>query len=152
MNSPQIERRRRSADLVEKLRNERTEMLVLFCRVAGLEPYSSHEPAGGMLQEFCQVLVDYVAAGHFALYERIVNQRERRAALVKLAENVYPQIAGTTDAALAFNETYAGAAAAGGGFPDSLWTDLSQLGEALAQRIELEDRLINALQLGVAPR
>lgn len=150
MNSPQIERRKRSADLVDKLRNERTEMLVLFCRVAGLEPYSTHEPAGGMLQEFCQVLVDYVAAGHFALYERIVNQRERRAALVKLAENVYPQIADTTDAALAFNETYAGAVAAGA-IPDSLWGDLSRLGEALAQRIELEDRLINALQLGVAP-
>jgi len=149
MNSPQPERRRRSADLIDKLRNERTEMLVLFCRVAGLEPYATREPGSGMLQDFCQVLVDYVAAGHFALYERIVHQTERRAALVRLAESIYPSIAGTTDVALSFNETYADPG--DGQVPEDLWPDLSRLGEALAVRIELEDRLINAMQLGVAP-
>ena len=77
------ERRTGSQELVQKLVAERTEMLVLYCQLAGLEPFgngknSRTKPAQELLQKFCQVLVDYIAAGHFSLYERIVNGTERR--------------------------------------------------------------------------
>jgi len=138
------DRRTASRELVDKLLVERGEMLVLFCRTAGLQPYHNGGSMQAVLQQFCQVLVDYIAAGHFALYGRILDGTERRQQLLQLAEKLYPSISDTTSAAVDFNDKYdcedhcdvAG----------SLAEDLSHLGEKLALRIELEDRLIEALQ------
>jgi len=137
------ERRSHSSDLVAKLINERTEMLATFCRLAGIEPYTADKPVQKLLQEFCQILVDYVAAGHFALYERIVEGKERRQEVADLAGEIYPRIADTTDAALDFNDKYDCEDHCT--MLDALGTDLSQLGEELAVRIELEDRLLSAM-------
>ncbi|MFQ5994370.1 MAG: sigma D regulator [Acidiferrobacterales bacterium] len=140
------ERRTGTKSLVEKLTGERAEMLTLFCRVAGLEPFKDDNPdkqSPALLQEFCQVLVDYIAAGHFSLYERIENEAERRQAAAQLAENLYPRIAQTTEAALTFNDKYDTEEKRD--IPSELEKDLSRLGEELALRIELEDRLLKAL-------
>ncbi len=141
----QHERRSGTKNVVDKLTAERAEMLGLFCRVAGLEPFKDeaqkHSPK--VLQEFCQVLVDYIAAGHFSLYERIINGAERRRDTAKLAQELYPRIAETTEAALAFNDQY-DTEEQRDEAPD-LEQDLSRLGEQLALRIELEDQLLKAL-------
>lgn len=143
------DRRAGSRELVRKLLAERTEMFVLYCRLAGLAPYQDkpqnkhkngvHE----LLQEFCQVLVDYIAAGHFSLYERIIRGTERRKELADLAAGIYPRIAETTESALAFNDRYD---------TDEMFElsasfhdELSKLGEQLALRIELEDKLLKIL-------
>lgn len=144
------ERRTGTKRLVARLTADRAEMLALFCQVAGLEPFKQHKPdkpPHELLQEFCQVLVDYIAAGHFSLYERIVNGKERRKDTAKLAEQLYPRIKETTDVAMDFNDKY--------DFEkkheisDDLQNDLSKLGEELALRIELEDKLLKALLLPV---
>ncbi len=141
-----LERRSTSREAVGRLLLERRDMLVLFCRVAGLDPFPHNAKVQEVLQEFCQVLVDYVAAAHFSLYERIVNGTERRTAVVALAHDLYPQIEMCTETAIVFNDKYDCA--------DQcqdiahLHADLSELGEALATRIELEDRLIAALTGG----
>ena len=138
------DRRAGSRELVRKLLSERTEMFVLYCRLAGLAPYQGSKPkANGvheLLQEFCQVLVDYIAAGHFSLYERIVSGTERRKELAEIAAQLYPKIAETTEAALAFNDKYDTDERfeLSGAFHESL----SNLGEQLALRIELEDKLL----------
>lgn len=139
------ERRTGSQELVQKLMVERTEMLALYCQLAGLETYENGknaraQPALELLQKFCQVLVDYIAAGHFSLYERIVNGIERRQQVATLAEKLYPRIANTTEAALDFNDKYdcGDKCEISLAFSD----DLSHLGEKLASRIELEDKLI----------
>lgn len=144
------ERRTASQDMVQKLVTERTEMLSLYCQLAGLESFGSgrnsrNKPAQEVLQKFCQVLVDYIAAGHFSLYERIINGKERRQQVSTLAENLYPQIANATETALDFNDKYdcGDHCEITMAFSD----DLSTLGEKLAQRIELEDKLINHLVL-----
>ncbi len=140
------ERRTGTHFTIEKLMAERAEMLTLFCRVAGLEPFEHHRgriPAKELLQEFCQVLVDYLAAGHFSLYERIANGTERRINVADLAAQVYPKISDSTQAALDFNDKYDGQYfEIAMGFQD----DLSKLGEILAGRIELEDRLIDEIR------
>jgi regulator of sigma D len=136
-------RRHGSQDLVGKLVAERTEMLATFCRLAGIEPYTPGRPTQELLQEFCQILVDYVAAGHFALYERFVEGKERRQEVAQIAAEVYPRIAKSTDVALDFNDKYDcedHCLAL-----DSLSTDLSRLGEELAVRIEYEDKLLSAM-------
>ena len=143
------ERRNRSRDLVAKLVAERTEMFTIFCRLAGVDAYSSeaHSPRSNkatqkLLQEFCQILVDYIAAGHFALYERIADGTERRGNVLTLAEKHYARIAETAESALAFNDKYDC-----GDHCEALTDlhqDLDKLGKELAERIELEDKLINA--------
>jgi regulator of sigma D len=143
LSSAVKERRQGSQDLVAKLVTERTEMLAVFCRLAGIEPYTPDKPVQQLLQEFCQILVDYVAAGHFALYERIVEGKERRREVAQLAGEVYPRIALSTDAALDFNDKYDCEDHCT--VLDTLSADLSRLGEEIAVRIELEDRLLASM-------
>ena len=139
-----LERRHGTQDTINKLLEERREMLVLFCRVAGLEPFSAEKPTLDLLQEFCQVLIDYSAFGHFEIYERIASGKERRSQVVGVAEEVYERIAEASEAAVGFNDRYD---TENGNVPDltGLSEDLSRLGEELAVRIEMEDRIVSAL-------
>ncbi|MEZ5584597.1 MAG: Rsd/AlgQ family anti-sigma factor [Candidatus Competibacteraceae bacterium] len=132
-------------DLINKLLQERQAVLVLFNRLAAMQatpPRNGRQPA---LQKFCELLVDYVALGHFEVYQCLEDQagHSRHCQRVKrLAREFYPLIAETTEAAIAFNDLYASTERQ----PDTLYADLSRLGEHLATRIELEDRLINAVE------
>jgi len=140
------ERRAGSAGIGEKLVAERAAMLVQFCQAAGLEPYykeTDQKIVQQHLQEFCQVLMDYVATGHFGLYERITAGKERRHGVAELAGELYPRIAETTELAVAFNDKYDCGDSCEIG--DDLDKDLSILGEELAVRAELEDRLLTAM-------
>ena len=137
------ERRGGTHEMVRKLLDERQEMLTMFCRVAGLEPFSDSKPGADVLQVFCQVLVDYSAFGHFEIYERIVSGRERRNRVVEVAREVYPRIAEASEVAVEFNDKYD--ASDHTLDLDQLDRDLGRLGEELAVRIEMEDRIIQAL-------
>jgi regulator of sigma D len=136
----QSERRSGTRTLIDKMLSERQRMLVLFERVAGVEPYADEMLDDDLLQEFSQILVDYIASGHFGLYERIVEGTERRRGIVELAEKLYPRIAHTTQAAMEFNDVYE--KSNGKGISGNLSNILSKLGEELAVRIDLEDQLI----------
>jgi len=144
MSEPnKTDRRGGTQEMVQKLLKERQEMLSMFCRVAGLEPFKGVTPSADVLQEFCQVLVDYSAFGHFEIYERIVAGRERRTRVVEVAREVYPRIAEATEVAVEFNDKYD----ASDHTLDlkRLDGDLGNLGEEIAVRIEMEDRIIQAL-------
>ena len=139
----QSERRSGTRTLIDKMLGERQRMLVLFERVAGVEPYADETPSDDLLQEFSQILVDYIASGHFGLYERISEGKERRRGVVELAEQLYPRIANTTQVAIEFNDVYE--KANGESIRGNLSNMLSKLGEELAVRIELEDQLISEM-------
>lgn len=146
MRNDRKERRKRGREFIDNMLAARTEMLVLFCKVSGTDPYgnnNSDEVDAELLQNFCQILVDYIASAHFSLYERILQGRERRQPVYRLAEQIYPRIAESTEMAVDFSEKYE--VMDGGLLHQSLQEDLSELGEQLASRIELEDRLITAL-------
>jgi regulator of sigma D len=129
--------------LIDKMLTERKEMLVLFYRVTELAPFSAEKPVKPALDEFCQILVDYIASAHFGLYHRIVEGTERRRAVLDVAKDIYTEIAATTQIAVAFNEKYQRLSSKH--YPKALRDDISTLGEALATRVELEDRLIAAM-------
>ena len=138
------ERRNRTQDIVDKLLVERQEMLTKYCQVAGFEPYAKAPDVDTeLLQDFCQVLVDYSAFGHFEIYQRIVDGRERRGKVSEVAAKVYPRIAEASEVAVEFNDKYdASDHALDLG---NLHDDLNKLGEELAVRIEMEDKIIAAL-------
>lgn len=140
------DRRARSKEKMASLVASRNETLALYSSLANCRPYKPGEETEEMLRRFCQALVDYAASAHFQLYRYIVENKERRQAVVDLAEQVYPQIAASTDAILDFNDRYDVA-------PldkriAELADDLSQLGELLADRIQFEDQVIDALDGG----
>jgi regulator of sigma D len=122
---------------------ERQQMLVLLWELSKQDLTRPDEAVHETLEDFQEILVDYIAAAHFGLYQRIAEGNERRQAVVDIAREIYPRIARTTDIAVEFTEKY--------DRPDdatiraALNRDLSRLGEELTSRIELEDRLIQAM-------
>jgi len=137
------ERRTGTHRFIDEMSEERQEMWVLYCKVAGLEPFEEVSSSPELMEAFCQVLVDYISSGHFGLYERIVEGKERRRAVCEVAAEVYERIAQTTDVALKFNDTYDPGSQLERS--EQFAHDLSALGEALALRIELEDRVIGKM-------
>ncbi|MEM7406865.1 MAG: Rsd/AlgQ family anti-sigma factor [Pseudomonadota bacterium] len=145
---PDSDRRTGTQAVIDKMLTERQEMLVLFSKVAGLEPFAGHRASVDDLREFSQILVDYIATAHFGIYERIAEGKERRQRVLDVAASIYAQVQVVTDEVIGFNDRYE--SAAGPGLPPSLTSDLSRLGEHLATRIELEDRLLAAMLPGAS--
>ncbi len=133
-------------DLVAKWLAARQESLVLYHRLTALKPFTVTEPVRHQLRRFRQVLVDYLALGSFEVFQALEEQtadspyRQAR----ELARRCYGHIARTTQAAMTFHDRYDGdlsdPALAG------LDEELSRLGESLAVRIELEDRIVAAVR------
>jgi len=94
--------------------------------------------------QFSQLLVDYVSLGHFGVYERVLSGNERRSRVLSVANEIYPEFSVTTDAAIAFNDKYDKVEKIE--VFEDLERDLSVLGESLAKRIDLEDRLCEVMQ------
>ena len=138
------ERRFGTQELIDELLSERQEVLVLFCRLAGVDPYNHEKSIQDELRDFCEILVDYTALTHFEIYERILEGKERRQNVIETAEEVHPRISELTTEIVAFNDKYDESDHAL--ILNHLENDLSQLGMILANRIELEDRIIRALQ------
>ena len=135
--------REKTEEIISKLLSERQDVLVRFCRVAGLDPFTPDQPSREMIEEFCQVLVDYSAFGHFEVYSRILPGEERRQQVLEVANRIYPQIAESTEFAVAFNDKYD--ALTHTEPLDHLNDDLAKLGEEIAMRIDVEDQLLTAM-------
>ncbi len=122
--------------------DERQELLVRFCTISRVRPISeAADKHQGHFQRFCEVLVDYVSAGHFEIYEHLMQEAmEFQDGGIELARQLYPVIEATTEVILDFNDRCADR-----GELRNLARDLSQLGEAMEARFEAEDRLIEAL-------
>jgi regulator of sigma D len=89
-------------------------------------------------------LVDYVSLGHFGVYERVLSGTERRGRVLSVAKEIYPEFSAITDAAISFNDKYENVEKTEA-FED-LEQDLSVLGENLAKRIDLEDKLCEVMK------
>ena len=139
------ERRVGSQDKLRTLLQSRTETLALFSQLVGSRPFNPDQELHLLLQEFCEALVDYTASAHFQLYRFLDDGSERRGNIKTIAANVYSRIVDTTQLILDFNEKYESEE----NCKDftALDQDLSQLGETLADRIQMEDQIIEALSV-----
>jgi regulator of sigma D len=141
------DRRSGSREKLVTLVKTRTETLSLYTDLARQRPFEADDVTNEALQEFCQALIDYTASAHFQLYRFISDRIERRVPVQEVADRVYPRIAQTTDAILKFNDRYEAVDLLNGNrdILDLLDSDLSHLGETLAERIQLEDQVIGAM-------
>ncbi|MDX1705336.1 sigma D regulator [Pseudidiomarina sp.] len=123
-------------------------LLIDYFKLAGLPPYESDHnvlPSTSELRDFCGLLVDYVSAGHFEVYDRLISSAsELPKATHELTSRLFRLIAETTEVALDFNDSFGDLApkAPLPGFDAAL----SQLGEALELRMEFEDELMQTLE------
>ena len=138
------ERRQRTNQLIEELQKERREVWSLYCQVAELKPFTAIETLRPKLTQFSQLLVDYVSLGHFGVYERVLAGTERRDRVLSVAKAIYPEFSTTTEAAISFNDKYDKVDKIEQF--DALEQDLSDLGEWLAKRIDLEDKLCELMR------
>jgi len=142
--SAEDNRRTRQEHTINSLLRERQQVLVTMCALAELESREvSPSTVIRKLEDFNQQLVDYTALGHFEIYERIIDGTERRGNIKLVADRVYPTISETTQLFVDFNDKYDGADERDS-LP-SLYSDLSSIGEAMAERIESEDMLLREL-------
>ncbi len=142
-----IDRRGNAAEKLDVLVSSRTATLSLLADLATRQPFHPEPSMEKALREFCEALIDYTASAHFQLYRYLSDNRERRSSVLSIADKLYPVIVETTDVILRFNDKYESMS-----FDNSvefLAVDLSNLGECLADRIQSEDRVIEAMCGGV---
>lgn len=137
------ERRTQSHKDIKLLVESRTNTLALLADLAGKQPFKPEHDTQELIQKFCASLIDYTATAHFQLYRHIDEDKEQRAPVQKIAGDIYPRVSETTQSILDFNDRYDCEDHCDK--LDTLAEDLSKLGEQLADRIELEDQLIQVL-------
>lgn len=124
-------------EIIKHWLKERQALLILYYELCRL--VCSHHPqtAKAMLPKFCQILIDYVSAGHFEVFEKLADAEAKCLPEVSLDRDLLVKILGTTHMALLFNDKHSP-------LKDfaTLREDLSALGEQLADRMKWEDLLI----------
>lgn len=130
--------------IIDRWLLDRQQLLVSFCALSEREDSLSVAVSEQKLCHLCQVLVDYVSAGHFDIYDRLIKEGrkfENQAAL-KEASALFTSIDKTTGYVLDFNDKYLETDDL-----SSLDDDLSMLGATLEQRFNAEDRMIDVLHV-----
>jgi regulator of sigma D len=130
-------------ELLTRWLKERRELLGKYTEiVVALDSNSRGEGLTRRQGALCEVLVDYISAGHFEVFNELLHEAESFAdGSGALAGQLIPAIGDTTEVILAYEEKYGD----GEIYPDTLRRDLSSLGELLESRFVLEDRLIAGL-------
>lgn len=138
------DRRGSSLEKLDALVSSRTATLTLLADLATRQPFNPEPSMEKALREFCEALIDYTASAHFQLYRYLADNRERRTSVLNLADKLYPTIVETTDVILRFNDKYE--AMSLDNSVEFLAVDLSNLGECLADRLQCEDEVIEAMR------
>ena len=129
--------------MIERWIEERRELLVKYCELTEVTDFSDPENNyDAELQQFCEIMVDYVSVGHFEVFEQITKEAEifgNDQGLDKSPELI-EKIQTTTELILDFNDKYITAKDL-----DALIIDLAALGETFVQRFADEDVLIDML-------
>lgn len=132
--------------LIKHWLKERQELIVLYCKVDGLKEFTPQDtPIAIKVQALCQVLIDYVSAGHFEIYHKLVKEAELcNHDCQDLISRIMPKIQDSTELALAFNDRYASVELCEKSMP-TMAKDLNKLGMVMVERFDLEDQLIDRL-------
>jgi len=123
---------------------ERQELLRIYCSLTAKETEKEFNKVefSHKLENFCEVLVDYLSAGHFEVFAELENEaRCFDARGLKLVKAIYPYLEQSTEIALWFNDRCDQLQHSNAG-TEQIRSELSYLGESITDRFELEDQLI----------
>ncbi len=137
------DRRVNSRRIVESLIESRTTALAQYKEVMSYHPFEVSDTLKEVLEDFCESMVDYTAKAHFHLYNYLEENKERRTSVLKIADSVYPELVDNTQNLLDFHDDYSSDSSVLE--CEKLENCLNGVGELLADRINLEDEVINAL-------
>src|SRR5690606_39464282 len=62
------------SELIDRWLKERQELLVQYCELSGESDFSQTDALREKFVRLCEVLVDYVSAGHFEVYEQLIQE------------------------------------------------------------------------------
>jgi regulator of sigma D len=132
--------------LISRWLKERQELIVLYCKVDGLKQFSQQDtPINIRVQALCEVLIDYVSAGHFEIYQHLMKEAEEfNEDYHSTIDRILPLIQQSTELALDFNDRYSSAEMCEQ-YMDEMAKDLNTLGIKMVERFDLEDQLIENL-------
>lgn len=131
------------SDLIDGWLEERQRVISLFVH---LPNELVNEELDSQVQRFCQVLMDYISSGHFGVYEQLIsNASEFDENSVQQGQELLNAIQVSTDTALDFNDGLVSLEQPTVRVIKELSDRLSDLGEALEERFELEDKMIDKL-------
>lgn len=136
---------RRVESLVRRWLEERQSLIVLMM---GLGEHAQGQtdtiPLYERVQAFCEVLMDYVSAGYFEVYDELLAEGEAQGRKV-LADGqaLLQKLQPTLDAIIGFNDLHDDPEDAE--VLDGLPHELSRLGLVLEERFQIEDRMIALL-------
>jgi len=128
--------------IIDRWLQERQDMLVQYCAIGGAD--LNEQVRGEKLRRLCQILVDYVSAGHFEIYDQLIKEGREFDDEEALHEagRLFTIVDNTTEKLLDFNDKYLETDDL-----SSLDRDLSGLGETLEIRFSAEDRMISVLHI-----
>ncbi|WP_152208501.1 sigma D regulator [Marinobacter changyiensis] len=134
------------SDLIDRWLKDRQQLIVHYMDISSVDEAARGDASlNERFTQLCEVLLDYVSAGHFEIYEQLITEaKEFDDGGIELAAKVYPRIEKTTEVALNFNDKLDGGQLDKDSLA-SLFDELSRLGENLETRFELEDFLIEHL-------
>jgi regulator of sigma D len=137
------EHRLQTRKLAHELLEKRAQLWTLREQLVKFQPYTPELALEPLARRFCQELIDYISLEHFGIFHHLVNGGENDGRLAGLADEIYPHLAETTSTALDFNDKCEAFSAEE--LRRELAGELAVLGDGLALRAELEDRLIEGM-------
>jgi len=132
------------SEIIDKWLNDRKNLLIQYCRLSEIVEEAEDEASGPVVQKLCQIMVDYMSAGHFEVYDQLVKEGQYFGddEGLKSAQKSFKIIDSATESILDFNDKYQETDDLG-----TILKDLSALGEILAHRFEAEDNMIEVLHV-----
>lgn len=134
------------SDIIDSWLEERQKLISTF---VSLPQQNVDDALKDRIQEFSQLMMDYISSGHFEVYEQLLKEgSEFNDGSLETAQELFPRIQTSTDAALDFNDLYSTFEGQTLQEMHELTCQLSSLGESLEERFSLEDKMIEVLHTG----
>ncbi|NVK02142.1 MAG: sigma D regulator [Oceanospirillaceae bacterium] len=131
------------SEIIDAWLSERQALISAF---VALPSANINDELNSRLSMFCDLLMDYLSSGHFEVYEQLLLEGKAFAdGSAEAGEKILPQIQPSTDIALDFNDDFQGFDNPSVSEIRDFSTRLSQLGESLEERFNLEDKMIAVL-------
>lgn len=127
----------------------RQDLIVEYAKITSMADASKTRqrslPSEQELSDFFASLVDYISAGHFKIYNMILDKwNEAGIQPTRLTDALYYRIVSTTNPLLEINDKYVDSIVDEDNCQEFV-RDLSIIGELMEQRFELEDRIIQQI-------